>query len=123
MSEIIKQCKCGSELFYTEILTSPNSFQSVYKCSKCGNRIGILSSGEMEHDIALLKAENEELHDKLTQIDNWCRAYPLSVFPEPDMKEVRMALEAVGITIDSVAASIMRRLLNGIQEIVSGGVK
>ena len=82
-----------------------------------------LCSFEVDGAIELverLQAENEELHDKLTQIDNWCKAYPLSVFPEPDMKEVRMALEAAGITIDSVSASIMRRLLNGIQEIISG---
>src|SRR5574343_185614 len=54
----------------------------------------------------------------LQQIDNWAKAYPLDVFPEPDFKRVREVLEAAGITLDSVSASNMRHVITGIARIV-----
>ena len=36
--------------------------------------------------ISELEAANEKMSDALLKIKNWAGAYPLDVFPEPDMK-------------------------------------
>jgi len=63
-------------------------------------------------------AELEAVEDKLQKIKNWCEAYPLDIFPEPDLKRAREALSVVGITLDSVSASNMRHVLKGVQDII-----
>ena len=57
--------------------------------------------------------------DALQQIDNWARAYPLTVFPEPDLERAAELLAAGGITLDAVSASSMRYVLSGISAIVA----
>jgi peptidase E len=52
----------------------------------------------------------EALEEFDHSLSDWARAYPETVFPEPDMDVVRTALEARGITIDSVSASNMRHV-------------
>lgn len=63
-----------------------------------------------------------ELEQALHQIDSWSRAYPLRVFPEPDLKKVRDLLEAGGITLDSVSASCMRHCVEGVGKIARGAL-
>jgi len=65
-----------------------------------------------------LEIEAERLQDKLNQIDNWCKAYPIEQFPEPDFKEVQKVLKANGMTLGSVSASNYRHVLDGIMKIV-----
>lgn len=60
----------------------------------------------------------ERLADALHRIEQWCSAYPLDIFPEPDLKRAREVLEAAGMTLDGVSASAARHVLNGIVEIV-----
>jgi hypothetical protein len=62
---------------------------------------------------------NDRLRDALQQIEAWSRAYPLKVFPEPDMTRVRELLEAGGITLDAVSASNMRHVIEGVGKIAS----
>ena len=50
----------------------------------------------------------EELENKLRQINNWIKAYPLKMFPEPDFKKVKEALKSNGLSLDEVGASYMR---------------
>ena len=69
------------------------------------------------------EARAERYEDALQQIDNWAKAYPLDVFPEPDFKRVREALEAAGITLDSVSASNMRHVITGVARIVEKALK
>jgi len=69
------------------------------------------------------EARAERYEDALQQIDNWAKAYPLDVFPEPDFKRVREALEAAGITLDSVSASNMRHVITGVARIVENAQK
>ena len=57
---------------------------------------------------------------KLQDIHQWCDAYPLDIFPEPDFKAVRSALAEHDITIDAVTASNMRHVLDGIRKIIDG---
>lgn len=59
----------------------------------------------------------------LQQIDTWIDAYPLEVFPEPDLKKARSLLEAGGMTLDAVSASGMRHVLKGLRGIVDGALR
>jgi len=56
--------------------------------------------------------------EKLNKIEQWVEAYPLEVFPKPDMKEVAKVLKDNGISIDAVSAYCMRHVLNGIKDII-----
>jgi hypothetical protein len=49
-------------------------------------------------------------------LDNWLSAYPLDVFPEPDLKKARELLEAGGLTLDSVSADMARHVLKRVIE-------
>jgi len=71
-------------------------------------------------EIECLEDEIEQLRDKLERIRQWTEAYPIDVFPEPDWKKARTLLEAGGMTLDSVSASAMRRVVNGIAKIIQG---
>jgi hypothetical protein len=62
--------------------------------------------------------ELDALREKLSRIEQWCDAYPLDIFPEPDLKKARALLEAGGMTLDSVSAYAMRHVLKGIREII-----
>ena len=53
----------------------------------------------------------------LVEISNWARAYPLDIFPEPDFVRVHELLAAGGITLDSVSASNMRHVVEGVGKI------
>lgn len=66
-----------------------------------------------------LDAKEEALH----KIDSWSRAYPLRVFPEPDLKKARELLEAGGITLDAVSASCMRHCVEGVGKIARGALE
>lgn len=62
----------------------------------------------------------EELEGALRQIDEWSRAYPLKVFPEPTPEQwVKMAelLKGAGMTLDSFSASNMRHVVEGVGKI------
>ena len=61
-----------------------------------------------------LEAQLEQAREPALRIKQWCNAYPLDIFPEPDFKLARIGLKSVGITIDQVSASNMRHVLNGI---------
>jgi hypothetical protein len=81
---------------------------------------------EQGHNLDIAIGQNEIIDAKLDvaenglhEVDNWARAYPLDIFPEPDFKRVRELLEAGGITLDSVSASNMRHVVKGVERIVS----
>jgi hypothetical protein len=38
----------------------------------------------------------DELEQALHKIDRWSKAYPLDVFPEPDIEKARSLLQAIG---------------------------
>jgi hypothetical protein len=59
----------------------------------------------------------ERLEDALEQIVSWSRAYPLTIFPEPDMKKAAELLRAGGMTLDAVSASAMRHVVEGVGKI------
>lgn len=60
---------------------------------------------------------NERLREALEQIEQWSRAYPLSIFPEPDLKKAAELLKAGGITLDAISASAMRHVVEGVGKV------
>lgn len=70
---------------------------------------------EMGYERGLEKAE--PLEEALQRIDQWSEAYPLDIFPEPDLKKARELLAAGGITLDAVSAHCMRHVVNGVGKI------
>jgi hypothetical protein len=59
----------------------------------------------------------EVLTEALESIVRWSEAYPLEVFPEPDLVRARALLEAGGITLDAVSAYAMRHVVDGVGKI------
>jgi hypothetical protein len=95
-----------------------NSHSDVSDC-----RIDVRNDlGEFAHVFAN-EDRLSELIEALTKIDSWSRAYPLAVFPEPDLKKARELLEAGGITLDAVSASMARHVVEGVGKIARGALK
>lgn len=59
----------------------------------------------------------DELVEALQRIVSWSEAYPIDVFPEPDLKKARELLAAGGITIDAISAHCMRHVVEGVGKI------
>jgi hypothetical protein len=65
----------------------------------------------MEEQVAALEAQ-------LTRIKEWCNAYPLEQFPEPDMQRFLIALGPQ--LLSELSAHNYRHVLNGIKAIIEG---
>jgi hypothetical protein len=91
------------------------------------------ADAEIERLSAALKTANEQAEkferswylrgDALEKLEQWARAYPLSVFPEPDLKRAHELLTAGGISFDSVSASNMRHVIEQTKKIVEEGLR
>ena len=92
-------------------------------------RIEMMGERKRAHDAAVLNARAaiaamapgeeriERAREALERIEQWSRAYPISVFREPDLEVCAEALAAVGQTLDAVSASSMRHVVTGVGEI------
>jgi len=80
-------------------------------------------SQALEKEIDRLKAKLEARDEILHKIKTWCEAYPLEVFPKPDLKKAAEVLSANGMTLDSINADNVRHVLEGIKDIMKGGEK
>ncbi len=69
------------------------------------------------------KTEVDKLKEALESIELWANAYPLDVFPKPDLRKASAALKLAGMTLDSISADNMRHVLNGVKGIVSEALK
>ena len=56
--------------------------------------------------------------EKLEEMRRWARAYPLSVFPEPDLKKAHKILKEHGMSLDVISASMARHVLSSIKRIL-----
>ncbi|MBU6232176.1 hypothetical protein KGP36_06035 [Patescibacteria group bacterium] len=65
--------------------------------------------------IAALDAVRMDLEAKLQRIADWCDAYPMDVFTEPDMDEVRRLLGDSLLT--RISAHNFRHVLKGVAKI------
>ena len=59
----------------------------------------------------------ERLEGALQRIVQWAEAYPLDIFPEPDLKRAHQVLTDAGLSLDSISASAMRHVITGVEEI------
>ena len=64
----------------------------------------------------IIEQENTRLKEAIEFVDNWCKAYPIEIFPEPDMKKAHEILKKHGMTLDAIGASNMRHVINGVRE-------
>jgi hypothetical protein len=72
----------------------------------------------LEEENERLRDENERLRDALAKIDQWTQAYPLDIFPVPDIDKAHAILTAHGMTVDAISAHAMRHVLKGVGNIV-----
>ena len=63
-----------------------------------------------------LEAQVAALEAQLTRIKEWCDAYPLEQFPEPDMQRFLIALGPQ--LLSELSAHNYRHVLNGIKAII-----
>lgn len=49
--------------------------------------------------------------EALEKIVSWSEDYPVTVFPEPDLKKAHELLQASGISLDAISASCMRHVV------------
>jgi hypothetical protein len=59
----------------------------------------------------LAQVEVERLTETLEAIEGWSRAYPIAVFPEPDLAKAHELLQAGGMTLDAISAHAMRHVI------------
>jgi len=75
-----------------------------------------------ERWVAYINGEDtrtEKIEEAIRRITEWRdKAYPLDVFPEPDLARAADLLEAGGMTLDAVSASSMRHALRRVCEIL-----
>jgi hypothetical protein len=72
----------------------------------------------MGAEMTVAQAERiDELIEALQRIVQWSEAYPIDIFPEPDLKKARELLAAGGITLDAVSAHAMRHVIEGVGKI------
>lgn len=80
----------------------------------------------MPHDaeyIDQLHKKVERLTETLQAIEGWSRAYPLAVFPEPDLAKAHRLLSAGGISLDAVSASAMRHVITQVGKMARAGLE
>jgi hypothetical protein len=64
--------------------------------------------------------------EALEKLEQWARAYPVKVFPEPLREEWQRAaalLSEKGLSLDRMSASNMRHVISGVRETVAEGLK
>lgn len=59
----------------------------------------------------------DQLENALRRIAEWAEAYPLSIFPEPDLKKAARVLKDGGMTLDAISAHAMRHVVEGVGKI------
>ncbi len=74
-------------------------------------------------EIEQVRAEREHYQDALRRIVEWSQAYPLAIFPKPDLHRAHQLLQAGGMTIDSISADAMRHVIEGVGKIASDALK
>ncbi len=65
---------------------------------------------EAADEIERLRAGHEDIVE-------WAKAYPLAIFPEPDLKKAAALLKAGGINLDAVSATAMRHVITQVAKI------
>ena len=67
-------------------------------------------------EIEQLQAEIERLKELLQRIQQWCEAYPIDIFPEPDLAECKTRLGDK--LLSRLSASNMRYVVTKLAEMI-----
>ena len=89
---------------------------------RCYDGLGRGSVSDSEHIARAILAERERwehVEEVLFDIEQWCRAYPLKVFPEPDFTRAAELLKAGGMNLDAISASNMRHVLTRVEGMIA----
>lgn len=71
-----------------------------------------------------LRGDEIERHEEaFHRIKQWAEAYPLDVFPEPDLKRSAQVLKDAGLSLDRISAKAMRHVITQVQAIVDGALR
>lgn len=81
-----------------------------------------LRIAELSQQLEDAKKDVERKEHTLEQLRQWSLAYPLSVFPEPDLKKAHEVLTANGMTLDAISAYNMRHVITKVIEIVDSAI-
>jgi len=77
----------------------------------------MFEQAESERDEFRRDAEDKD--EVLQRIKQWCEAYPIDIFPEPDFKKAHEVLTANGMTLDAISASSMRHVVTQISKMIA----
>ena len=74
-------------------------------------------------ELARLQAIEEHVNEAVEKITDWKdKAYPLDIFPEPDLKKAHELLTSGGMSIDTISASAIRFVLGRVCEILAAAL-
>jgi hypothetical protein len=73
-------------------------------------------------ELRRLHEVNAELLELLQEINEWAKAYPITIFPEPDFNKAHKVLTENGMTLDAISASNMRHVLTQVEKMVSAAI-
>jgi len=95
----------------------------VYDCT-CGANDARAELATMRAAVEEAQEREEAINEAITQITDWKdKAYPLDIFPEPDLKRTRELLKAGGMSLDVVSASNIRFALKRACEILAAALE
>ena len=96
-------------------MTAENLIDEIREELRVGNHLLAVAT-DRQRDLEL---KNDKLEEALRRIDDWAKAYPLKIFPKPDLEKAAGVLKASGMTLDSISADSMRHVLDGVKGIVT----
>jgi hypothetical protein len=62
-------------------------------------------------EIARQNSKLDALIEALQEIEQWATAYPLEMFPKPDLAKAHELLQGGGMTLDGISAEITRHVI------------
>lgn len=98
-------------------VTNADTFASVVDNYLAVSGFKIIDVDDLEAQLAERDSTIERLRDGHEQIIQWSEAYPIDVFPEPDLKKAHKILKAAGMGLDAISASNMRHVTKQAAEI------
>lgn len=101
--------------------TNLEAFTAAYM-EACRGRAADHNEMGLHYAKSLWDAAIEHEGEALRRIDEWAKAYPLDVFPEPDLKRAHEVLEAAGLSLGQISAHAMRHVLTGVQKIAAAAM-
>ena len=81
------------------------------------------AEAKVETVIERLEDKIDRLEEALQRIETWSQAYPLAIFPEPDLRKAVEVLKANGMTLDAISAHCMRHVVEGVGKIARDALK